>query len=321
MLYRRVGASEFTVSVVGLGGHEYLPDGRSRGFNDFRELAIRAGYIGEGFGGERRRELIRFCYQQGINFFDATIDSEKDALGRNLEAMPPPYPIYVQTRPEGLVYNYDPLNRGLADCATLRTEVIRGLGLLRRPLLDFLNVAFMQAALDNDPDYMRKIADNIRHLKDEGLIRMACLDTFSGEATYLRGIAEGCFDAIYINFNLANDAALEQVFPAAIEAGLGILLRECFMKGELFHMGDQVGLTNRASLARVALKWNLNQRGATLAMVGAKDTDQMASNLQVLEDLTLNPEDLGTIKRLKSSSHFQAYRQQRRQAFLGQDDR
>ena len=317
MLRNRVGNSEIRVSIIGLGGHEYLPDGRSRGFNELPKLATKPGHIGEGFGDRQRKDLIRFCYEQGINFFDATMDSEKDALGRNLEELPPPYPVYVQTRPEGLVYNYDPLNRGLAEYATLRAEVARGLGLLRRPRLDFLNIAFMQAALDNDPDYLLKIANNVSRLRDEGLIRMACLDTFSGEGTYLQGIAAGCFDAIYINFNLANDGALERVFPAAMEAGLGILIRECFMKGELFHMGDEVGLTDRARLAQVALTWNLIQKGVTLAMVGAKDAGQMASNLRVLENLALDDEDHAVIGRLRTSAHYRDYREQRRAAFLG----
>ena len=40
-----------------------------------------------------------------------TIDSEKEALGRNLKEVPPPYEIYIQTRPEGMGYGYDPNNQ------------------------------------------------------------------------------------------------------------------------------------------------------------------------------------------------------------------
>ena len=196
----------------------------------------------EGYGLEQRQALIRYCYTQGINFFDATMDSEKDSVGRNLQALPPPYEVYVQTRPEGLVYGRDPYNRKMAHYATLKAEVQRGLGLLRRERLDFLNLAFMRPALEHDPDYLAKLGDNVARLKAEGLIRFACLDTFSGEWTYLQGIAAGFFDAMFINFNLANDGALRAVFPAAQEAGIAIFVRECFMKGELFHMGDEVGL-------------------------------------------------------------------------------
>jgi aryl-alcohol dehydrogenase-like predicted oxidoreductase len=301
---------------VGLGGHEYLPDGRSRGFNDAPDRATLPGVVLEGYGLAQRQDLIRYCYQAGINFFDATMDSEKDSVGRNLEELPPPYEVYVQTRPEGLVYGRDPFNAKMAHYETLKAEVQRGLSLLRRERLDFLNLAFMRPALEHDPDYLRKLGDNVARLKAEGLIRFACLDTFSGEWTYLQGVAAGFFDAMFINFNLANDGAQRAVFPAAQEAGMAVFVRECFMKGELFHMGDEVGLTDRGRLAQAALKWNLNQAGVTMAVVGAKDADQMASNLAVLEDLALNDEDEAIIAQLRTSSRFQDYRAKRRAQFF-----
>jgi aryl-alcohol dehydrogenase-like predicted oxidoreductase len=270
----------------------------------------------EGYGLDQRLALIRYCYTQGINFFDATMDSEKDSVGRNLQELPPPYKVYVQTRPEGLVYGRDPFNAKMAQYEVLKAEVQRGLGLLRRERLDFLNLAFMRPALEHDPDYLLKLGENVARLKAEGLIRFACLDTFSGEWTYLQGIRAGFFAAIFINFNLANDGALRAVFPAAQEAGMAVFVRECFMKGELFHMGDEVGLTDRGRLAQAALKWNLNQAGVTMAVVGAKDAEQMASNLRVLEDLALNDEDEAILARLRTSPRFQDYREKRHAQFF-----
>jgi len=316
MIHRRIGDSDVEVSIIALGGHEYLPDGRSRGFNEVPDLAVIPGYIVDGFGQERRKELIKFCYRQGINFFDATMDSEKDALGRNLQELPPPHEVYVQTRPEGLVYDRDPCNQKMANYEVLKAEVQRGLGLLRRDRLDFLNIAFMRWALDHDPAYLAKIGHNIRRLKADGLIRFACLDTFSGERTYQRGIEAGCFDAVYVNLNLANDGALEKVFPAAKEAGLAVFVRECFMKGELFYMGDEVGITNRARLAQTALKWCLAQDAVTLVVVGCHDAAQMASNLGVLENLELNDEDRAIIDGLRTSTRFASYRTDRRSRFF-----
>ncbi len=67
----------------------------------------------------------------GINFLDVTIDSEKEALGRNLQEVRPPYEIFVQTRPAGMAYNYDPGNTKMADYSLLEAEVIRVLGVFR----------------------------------------------------------------------------------------------------------------------------------------------------------------------------------------------
>jgi len=201
MLYKTVKRIGVEISAIGLGGHEYLPNGRSRGFNEDARLAVQPGYLFPGFGGEQRKSVLAAAYAHGINFYDVTIDSEKEALGRNLREVPPPYEVYVQTRPAGMVYSYDPYNAKMAQYDLLEAEVQRVLGLLQRERLDLLNVAFMASAIEHDPAYMIKIADNVARLKQKGLIRFASADTFSGEATYLRQIEQGCFDSLFINFN------------------------------------------------------------------------------------------------------------------------
>ena len=34
MLYKKFGNTELQISIFAMGGHEYLPDGHSRGFNE-----------------------------------------------------------------------------------------------------------------------------------------------------------------------------------------------------------------------------------------------------------------------------------------------
>jgi hypothetical protein len=50
MLYRPYGNTGIDLSAIGLGGHEYLPNGRSRGFNEDRGDAAKPGYVGKGYG-------------------------------------------------------------------------------------------------------------------------------------------------------------------------------------------------------------------------------------------------------------------------------
>ncbi len=264
------------------------------------------------------RKIIKLAYDQGINFFDVTVDSEKEALGRNLKELPPPHEIFIQTRPEGMVYTYDEHNRQMADYALLKAEVQRGLKLLQRDRLDLLNIAFMQSALDNDPDYLAKIGHNVSELKREGLIRFASADTFSGQATYLTEIESGIFDSLFINFNFADNAALQRVIPAAVERGLGVNSREAFMKGALFAMGDDVGLTDRDQLARMALKWNLAQPGVTTVATGVHSREMLLNNLAILDDLAWNEEDEALLARLEKSETYAVYAQERRSRFLGE---
>ena len=316
MIYRRMGSTDIEVSIFAMGGHEYLPDGRSRGFNEDFDLATKPGYIFEGFGQERRLKILSIAFQNGVNFFDVTQDSEKEALGRNLKEVSPPYEIYIQTRPESMVYTYDQFNKKMADYDLLKAEVQRGLRLLQRECLDFLNIAFMRSALDHDPEYLDKIKRNIWNLKKEGLIRFACADTFSGEYTYLKQIDAECFDAVYINFNFADYGATRKVFPAAKEKGLPVISREAFMKGELFKMGDAVGLKDRRKLAEIAIKWNLSHEAVTTVIVGTSNPDHLKKNLEVLKDLKLNSEDYETIEKIKSSSLYKSYEQKKKREFF-----
>jgi predicted aldo/keto reductase-like oxidoreductase len=315
MIYKRVGDTDVEISVVSMGGHEYLPDGHSRGFNEDFNLAIQPGHIFDGFGQENRKKVLSLAYEHGINFFDVTQDSEKEALGRNLEEIPPPYEIYVQTRPEGMVYGYDRYNQKMANYELLRAEVQRGLKLLRRERLDFLNIAFMKSALDYDPEYLDKIKSNIENLKKEGLIRFACADTFSGEYTYLKQIEAGCFDGVYINFNFADYGAMRKVLPAAKEKGLPVISREAFMKGALFQMGEEVGIVNRRQLAAIGLKWNLSHEEVTIVVVGTNNPEHLKSNLEVLKDLKINDEELRIIEKIKTSELYRTYAEKKIKEF------
>ena len=299
MLYRPLGS--LSVSVLALGGHEYLANGSSRGFNEDHGDATKAGYIGKGYGERQRRETLQEAYRLGINFLDVTIDPEQEALGRNLRDDPPPHDVFVHTRPQGMGYGYDPYNARMAQYDELRAEAERILQLLQRERIDVLNVPFLQPALDNDPDYLDKIGENVARLRDAGLIGRAGCDTFSSEGTYLRQIESGHFDSIAINFNFADQGAVENVLPAAAERGMGVVTREAFLKGALFRMGGEAGIVDRDALARAALKWNLSHRHVTSVLVGAADASQLRNAASILDHLPLSAEDERLLDQLRAT--------------------
>jgi aryl-alcohol dehydrogenase-like predicted oxidoreductase len=312
MLYRPMGETGVELSVVGLGGHEYLPDGRSRGFNeDFRE-AVKPGYEAEGYGGDARRGLLAAAFENGINFLDVTIDPEQEALGRNLREAPPPYDVYVQTRPQGMGYGYDPANRSLAAFELLKAEVKRVLALLRRERLEFLNFPFLQPALDEDPDYLAKIADNIARLKTEGLIRFATCDTFSGEATYLAQVEAGCFDALVANFSFLDNALQREVIPAARERGMAVFTRELFMKGRLFEMAAEAGIEDLDALTRASVKWNLSVEGVTVAIVGCGTVAHLGNAVAALDAPELSEDERAMLTRIEETPTGRDYAASRR---------
>jgi len=318
MIYRSIPRLGIELSAIGLGGHEFTPDGRLRGFQEDFARAITPGHVFPGFGGEQRRRVLRRAYDYGINFYDSTQDSEKEALGRNLREMPPPFEVYVQTRPEGMMYDRDAGNRKMAEYPLLRAEVERILHLMGRERLDFLNLGITPEAWRSDPEYLARLRVTTDRLKEAGLIRFTSADTFRGQETYLQMIASGGFDAIFINLNVADAAGRMRVLPAARDEGLAVVGREAFMKGELFKMGSEVGLTDRDRLAQAALRWALGLPELTCMVIGAAEPEHLEGALAAVGHPSLDPEDLAMLERLRASSLYQAFEAQRDREFLAE---
>lgn len=314
MRYTSFGKTGIEVSQIALGGHEFLANGRSRGFNEDMAKALTPGYFLPGFGGPKRLEILKAAYDLGINFFDVTIDSEKEALGRNLADAPPPYPVYIQTRPEGMCYGYDQGNRKMLDYALLRAEIQRGLKLIRRDVVDFLNIGLQNWSIDETPDYMPRLADNLQRLRSEGLIRFAVADSFGGQRLYLEQLASGAFDAVNLDLSIGEPGGLQKVIPEARSLGMGVVAREVFFKSEIFTIGEDVGVTDRGAIARSALSWVAKQ-GPDTIILGVDNAEQLRANAATLEagEAAFDPD---LVARLEGAPAFEAYKDQRLKAFF-----
>ncbi|MFB3879728.1 MAG: aldo/keto reductase [Armatimonadota bacterium] len=297
------------LSQLGLGGHEFLPDGRVKAMGEDFYTAVKAGFIWEGFGQQNRRETLNAALQGGVNFLDVTMDCEKEALGRNLRELSPSQPTYVQTRPEGMVYNNDPSDvdkSKLLDYGLLKAEAEHACGLLGRNRIDFYNIGLFAPAIQRQPGYLPKLARNIERLKADGLIQFACVDTLTGEALSLEMIATGAFDAVFTAFGIANDAALRKVIPAAVDRGMAIFLREAFMKGRLFSLAASAGISDRSRVARAAVRWILAHDFVTALVVGAAGPDQVIQSLQAAEQPALTDDDQAVLDAIQHAPDFAA---------------
>jgi aryl-alcohol dehydrogenase-like predicted oxidoreductase len=317
MEFYQVADTNVRLSRVVLGGHEYLPNGNSRGFNEDFARAITPGHSFPGFGGAQRKALLAAAYDIGVNFFDVTLDAEKEALGRNLAEMPPPYDVYVQTRPEAMNYSYDPGNRKMTDLGLLRAEVQRILKILRRERLELLNLGILRTALDGDPDFVSKLAANIKALQKEGLILFAAADTFSGGSTYKAMIESRAFATLNINFNIADHEPEREIFPFAKQCGTRVVVREAFVKGVLFRLGHEAGLKDDALLARAAMKWLASRPGLDSVIIGADTAEHFRDNVRAFEQPSLDVAEVAVLEKLRAHPSFIALQKQKREEFSG----
>lgn len=298
MKYRPLGKTGFDVSALALGGHEYHPDGRLKGISDEFALAIKPGYTNGSFASPERRRLVKFALEQGINYFDVTIDPEVDALKKCFAEIDPLPPVLMQCRPQAMCYRYNEGNKALADPAQLRPEVERLIALSGRGRIDVLNFGFEAEALA-DADYFRKLAGVIAGLKKDGLIRFAACDSlFSGEPHYLRMIESGLFDIVWITLGPLAPWAVARVLPRARERGMGVVVREAFAKGELFKiLGASKLPVAPGRLAAATIRWVLSHSDVSSLVIGARNADELQLNLQAAER-PLDDEDKDILKQV-----------------------
>jgi aryl-alcohol dehydrogenase-like predicted oxidoreductase len=302
--YNELGDTGLEISAISLGGHEYF-EGGVRGFNpDERDAAVAPGINLEGFGGEQRIAVVREALEQGINFFDVTIDEEKNALGKTFRSLDPEPPVYVQTRPAGMVYSYGTHNEGLAEYERLRDEVERVLDLLQRDVVDVLNFGFERAALEHNPDFFERVGENVERLKSSGLIRCGSADA-PGVQEYRSAIRSGAFDSISIGYHIASREYDEAVLPLAEREDIGVVTRAVFMKGALFEMADEAGIESYDDVARASIRWALDTPAVTSVIVGVDTPDQLTRNLQSLETDGLTAEDRSILDRIRETERFQ----------------
>ena len=290
---RPLGGTGIAVSCLALGGHEYLPDGGLKGFADDFGRAIQPGYSRPDFGGEQRRALVGRALDRGVNYFDATIDPEVEALGRALGSHGSrSADVLVQVRPQGMCYRYDPGNTAMLRPGQLAGEARRLRELLRRDRIDVLNLGIERDALDpvtGNPDYLKVLAEVLAELRADGVVRFVACDTlFSGERQYVALIESGCFDVVWLSLGPLNPAPREVVLPLARRAGLGVVAREAFAKGRLFDLGRAVGV-DLGVLAAAALSWVLDHRAVSALAVGVRtvaefDADADAAGAELSDE-------------------------------------
>jgi aryl-alcohol dehydrogenase-like predicted oxidoreductase len=216
-----------------------------------------------------------------------------------------------------MAYSYDPGNRKMTDLGLLRAEVQRILKILRRERLELLNLGILRTAIDGDPEFVAKLAANIRALQQEGLILFAAADTFSGEATYQAMMESKAFATLNVNFNVADHEPERNVFPFARQCGMHVVVREAYLKGVLFRLGREAGITDDALLARAAMKWLASRPGIDSVIIGADTAGHFRDNVRAFEAPSLDATEAAVLDKLRAHASFIILERQKRDEFSG----
>jgi aryl-alcohol dehydrogenase-like predicted oxidoreductase len=203
---RRLGRTGFDVCVLGLGGHAY-PIGSGKGF--FKSP-------------EDRARLIQYLVNSGINYFDTTWLEEVELLADSFRRSAIGREVLVSLQYVDALS--DPKWR-----EKLRQEIevrLLAMGYSDAPL-------FLMGMGNGEVSYAELVeaCEGMARLKEEGLIRNIGLSCHQIALFGLMGrlIKEtDLLDYMMVRFNWKYRQANEELFPVAVERGIGIVGMKVF---------------------------------------------------------------------------------------------
>lgn len=258
LLMRPVPSSGELLPAVGLGGANTYSE--AAGEEDFATI----------------REVLEALVDQGGRVFDtaAGYGASEEVSGRVAEEAGIADRIFWATK-----VNVAGRGGGTTDPAAVRAQLERSFTRLRRDMIDLIQVHNM-----GDPPTQLSVLDEY---KAEGRIRYTGITTTS-ERQYpalLQVMREHPIDFIGIDYAVDNRVAEEEVFPLAVERGIGVLVYLPFGRSRMWaRIGDRplpewAADFGASSWAQFMLKFVLANPAVTVATPGTSDPEHMIDNV------------------------------------------
>jgi len=295
MDYRPLGKTGLDVSVVGLGTVSLGVD-----------YGIKAP---EELGRPAEADTIRLLQKAadaGINLFDtapAYGESER-LLGQALRSHPQCYiatKVPVPTETNGSSMQSSQLQRAVY------TSLENSLRALQRDMLDIVQIHNATV----DVIAQGKIAEVLLKAQRQGKVRFLGTSVYT-EAEAMAVIEAGCFDVLQVPYNVLDQRMATKVFPAAVQAGVGLIVRSTFLKGVLTAKAKRLPLELTSlrqaaervmeilagswqSLPEAALRFSLSAPLVATVLVGVRTFSELEQALKALEAGPLPTELLAKI--------------------------
>jgi len=164
---------------------------------------------------------------------------------------------------------------------------------LQRLGLDYVDILYLHNLSRRDNVLAEENLKVMEQVKKSGKARFIGISTHSNEHEVIRAMLEAkIFDVVLTGYNFRKDyiKELDAAIAEAVAAGLGIIAMKT-MAGAFWDKQRTQPINTKA-----ALKWALNNPNITTAIPGMTTFDQLKSNLEVVKDLKLTPEELYDLK-------------------------
>jgi len=164
---------------------------------------------------------------------------------------------------------------------------------LKRLGLDYVDILYLHNLSKRDNVLKPENLEVIEKAKKSGKARFIGVSTHSNEPEVIRAAVEAkIYDVVLSGYNFRKDYLqdLDAAIAEAVKAGVGIIAMKT-MAGAFWDKQRTQPINTKA-----ALKWALNNPNITTAIPGMTTFDQLKSNLEVVKDLKLTPEELVDLK-------------------------
>jgi len=265
-----------------------------------------AARIGEGVSLDQIENLLDSLLDLGITFIDTAdcYNQSEEMIGRYLGGCLGEFVVAtkcgcVNPDEEGVEYSREVIERGIDRS-------------LERMGLECLDLVFLHTC---SAEILRagEATDALLRARDAGKVRYI---GYSGDdEAALQAISMDIFDAIQITFNILNQNALDEVLPAAEQAGIGVVAKRPIANARLlpadspqYHAGpywDPVRSLLTAEGAwddplECSLRFTLSHPVITSAIIGTTDAEHARENARRAQTDELSPQLMDALHKLRA---------------------
>lgn len=271
MIYNEYGKTGVKVSAIGMGGMRFANQ------DDPEACAL----------------LVKAAYDSGINYFD-----NAPGYGKSEELFGIAFKEMRKTRKEKPFYAATKTFGGKP--ADVRKDLENSLKRMNLDYIDFYHVWCIMS-LDN---YRQRVQNGVlqefARLKAEGLIKHICVSTHMAGAEIRPMLADYPFEGILLGYSIMNFAYRTEGIEAAAESKMGVTVMNPLDGGIIPQNPARFAFVKTSpeeTVVEGALRFLLNDRRITTALVGFSNKPQIAEAIRAVEGFhKLKDRDVSRIK-------------------------
>lgn len=254
---------------------------------------LKVPIVGFGCGGGDNADLLRAALEKGIMYFDSAnvchFGKSESTLGEVVKGRPRDS-FVVSTK---VLMDTDARTGMFTDYTDIGKFKKKFHGSLERLQLDYVDILYLHMMSTGKALEYKPITDAMLELKKQGKIRFLGVSTHQNEPEVIRAAVDNkIYDVVLTSYNFLQPHIKEmnKAIDYAAKAGLGVVAMKT-QAGVYWDAARKNMINMKASL-----KWSLQNPDVHTSIPGITSFDQLETDVSVMEDLVLTPQEMIDLK-------------------------